>query len=256
MNFLSFLEQNLIGIKMIKKISERDRIKKKINQISPKKWKADEFDVRYYLISKLKQEKNQTILDVGGGIGIILSELDKKNYRVNIDLSFDDLKKCIHDLDSKINPICASITFLPFRKDIFDIVICSHVIELAKLMDINKKTNGGVLGSENVLTLVKDTHRVLKINGKLFLTTPNFAYRQSLNKLTFTELNQALSKFFKEFKIYFYNTLPKLSKNRKFDFANIIPKIRSKYSNPDQIINSLLKEESKNNYSVYFTLME
>jgi len=233
-------------------ISERDRIKKKINQVSPKKWMADEFDVRYYLISKLKQAEYQTILDIGGGIGIILSELDKKNYRVNIDLSLDELKKCIHDLDSKINPICASITFLPFRQDIFDIVICSHVIELAKLMDINKKTNDGVQGSENVKTLVKETHRVLKNNGKLFLTTPNFAYRKSRNKLTFPELNHVLSNFFTDFKIYFYNTLPKLKNNRKFDLANIIPKIWSKFSNPDQVINSLLKEKSKNNYSIYF----
>ena len=237
---------------MIKMISERDRIKKKIHQISPKKWRADEFDVRYYLISQLKQKPMKTILDVGGGIGIILSELDKKNYRVNIDLSFDDLKKCINDLDSKINPICASITFLPFRQDIFDVVICSHVIELAKLMDINKKTNDGVHGSENVLKLVQDTHRVLKSNGNLFLTTPNYAYRKSKNKLTFLELNHALSNFFNDFKIYFYNTLPKLKNNRKFDFANVVPKIWSKFSNPDQIINSLLKEKSKNNYSVYF----
>ncbi len=232
-------------------ISERDRIKKKINRVDPKKWMADEFDVRYYLISKLKQEKNQKILDIGGGIGIILSELDKNNFRVNIDLSLDDLKKCINDLDSKINPICASITFLPFKKDIFDIIICSHVIELAKLMDINKKTNGEQ-SSENVVTLVKEIHSLLKNNGKLLLTTPNFSYRNSPNKLTFSELNYVLSKFFKDFKIYFYNTLPKLKNNRKFDFANVVPKIWSKFSNPDKIINSLLKEQSKNNYSVYF----
>jgi len=233
-------------------ISERDRIKKKIHQISPKRWMADDFDVRYYLIFQLKQEPMKTILDVGGGIGIILSELDKKNFRVNIDLSFDDLKKCIHDVDSKINPICASITFLPFRQDIFDIVICSHVIELAKLMDINKKSTYDVKESKNVLTLIKETHRVLQSNGKLFLTTPNYAYRKSGNKLTFQELNHALSNFFKDFTIYFYNTLPKLKNNRKFDLANVVPKIRSKFSNSDQIINSLLKEKSKNNYSVYF----
>lgn len=233
-------------------ISERDRIKKKINQISPKRWMADDFDVRYYLIFQLKQEPMKIILDVGGGIGIILSELNKKNYRVNIDSSFNDLKKCIHDLDSKINPICASITFLPFRNNIFDIVICSHVIELAKSMDINKKTNGGMQASENVLTLVREIHSVLKSNGKLFLTTPNYAYRKSKNKLTFPELNHALSNFFKDFKIYFYNTMPKLKNNRKFDLANVVPKIWSRFSNPDHIINSLLKEKSKNNYSVYF----
>ena len=235
---------------MKENISERDRIKKKINRVNPKKWMADEFDVRYYLISKLKHENNQKVLDVGGGMGIILSELDKNNFRVNIDLSIDDLKKCINELDSEINPICASITHLPLRNDIFDLVICSHVIELAKLMDISQKSDNA--NSENVLNLVKEIHDILKNKGKLFLTTPNFLYRQSPNKLTFSELNDVLSKFFKDFKIYFYNTLPKLSNNRKLDFANVIPKIKSNFSNPDHIINSLLKEKSKNNYSVYF----
>lgn len=231
-------------------ISERDRIKKKINQLNPKRWMADDFDVRYYLIFQLKQESMKTILDIGGGIGIILSELDKKNYRVNIDLSLDDLKKCIHDVDSKINPICASFTHLPIKNDIFDLVICSHVIELAKLMDINNNIKE-IQQYENVFTLVKEMHRLLKKKGKLFLTTPNYEYRHSPNKLTFSELNQVLSKFFEDFKIYFYNTFPKLKNNKKFDFANVIPKIRSKFSNSDKIIDSLLTEQSKNDYSVY-----
>ena len=36
-------------------LSERDRIKKKIQKINPNKWKSDNFDVRYYLISQLKK---------------------------------------------------------------------------------------------------------------------------------------------------------------------------------------------------------
>jgi len=231
-------------------LSERDRIKKKIQKINPNKWKSDNFDVRYYLISQLKKHEEKSVLDIGGGDGIILSELNQDTFRVNLDLALDDLKNCIKNVDSKINPICASITYLPFKKEIFDLVICSHVIELAKLMDYNEikheeNTN------KNVLTLVNETHRVLKNSGKLFLTTPNFAFRNSPNKLTFSELNNVLSKFFQDFKIYFYNTIPKIKSKSKFDFSNVVPKIWSKFSNPDHI-NSLLKEKSKNNYSVYF----
>ena len=233
-------------------MSERDRIKKKIKKISPDKWKSDNFDVRYYLISQLKSCKEKSILDVGGGNGIILSELNQNNFRINLDLSFIDLKNCIQNVDSKINPICASIIYLPIKKEIFDVVICSHVIELAKLMDINNESNYRENRNENVLTLVNEIHRVLKNTGKLFLTTPNFAFRNSPNKLTFSELHQVLSNFFKDFKIYFYNTMPKIKNNRKFDFSNVVPKLWSKFSNPDQIINSLLKEKSKNYYSVYF----
>lgn len=231
--------------------SERDRIKKKIQKINPNKWKSDSFDVRYYLISQLKKHEKKSVLDIGGGDGIILSELDQDTFRVNLDLNLDDLKNCIKNVDSKINPICASITHLPLKKEIFDSVICSHVIELAKLMD-NDEINHEENKNKNVLTLVNEIHRVLKNSGKLFLTTPNFAFRNSPNKLTFSELNIVLSKFFENFKIYFYNTMPKIKSSRKFDFSNVVPKIWSKFSNPDQIINSLLKEKSKNNYSVYF----
>lgn len=232
-------------------ISERDRIKKKIFEINPKRWKADNFDVRYFLIFKLKNIEKQKILDTGGGVGIILSELDKNNYRVNLDLSFNDLKNCIQNVDPEINPVCASITHLPFKQEIFDIVISSHVIELAKLIDVNQKTKGGN-DSKNVNLLIHENHRVLKNGGKMFLTTPNFEYKQSPNKLSFLELKYVLSKFFKDFKIYFYNTLPKINNNRKLDFSNVVPKVWAKFSNPDIIIHSLLKENSKNNYSVYF----
>ncbi len=233
-------------------VSERDRIRNKIQKIGPNKWKSDSFDVRYYLISQLKRHIEKCILDVGGGIGIILSELNQDAFRVNLDLSFNDLKICIKNVDSKINPICASITYLPFKKEIFDVVICSHVIELTKLMDINSENKNEENKCRNVLHLVNETHRVLKNSGKLFLTTPNFAFRNSPNKLTFSELNNVLSKFFQDFKISFYNTMPKIKSKSKFDFSNVVPKIWSKFSNPDQIINSLLKEKSKNNYSVYF----
>ena len=232
-------------------VSERDRIKKKIQKINPNKWKSDNFDVRYYLISQLKKYEEKSVLDVGGGDGIILSELNQNAFRVNLDLSLKDLKNCIKNLDSKINTVCASITYLPFKKEIFDLVICSHVIELAKLMDINDKVDGKSK-NKNVLRLVNEIHRVLNNPGKLFLTTPNFAFRNSPNKLTFSELNLALSKFFQDFKIYFFNTMPKIKSNSKFDFSNVVPKLWSKFSNPDQIINSLLKEKSNNNYSAYF----
>lgn len=74
--------------------TECSRIKKKILQVDPTRYWGDDFDVRYYLISKLKTLKNKSILDVGGGIGIVSLELDKSNVRINLDLSFQDLKKC------------------------------------------------------------------------------------------------------------------------------------------------------------------
>jgi len=232
--------------------SNRDRIKEKILFLNDKKWRSDDFDVRYYLISKLRKFMSKVVLDVGGGIGIIESEMDQSNFRVNVDISFEDLEICFHKTDPKIHPICASMLFLPFRDCIFDIVISSHVIELAKLMDISEKDEGKKREFINMKKVIEEEYRALRKNGVLFLTTPNYAYHKTNNKLTFSELNQLLSLFFKELSINFFNTFPKISKSRKFNLANVVPKIKAKFVNVDNVINSLFKEKSKNSYSVYF----
>jgi len=233
--------------------SNRDRINKKIFFLDKKKWRADPFDVRYYLISKLKDFRSKVVLDVGGGIGIILSEMNKSNFRVNVDISIYALKTCIHKNDPEINPICASMLFLPFKDNVFDIVISAHIIELAKLMDISYVHEGGESLFSNMKKVMGEKYRTLSKNGVLFLTTPNYAYHKTNNKLTFTELNDLLVLLFNDYSINFFNTFSKISKERKFNFANIVPKIRDKLGkNPDDIIDSLFKEKSKNNYSVYF----
>ena len=124
--------------------SERIRIKKKIMSFNPERWWGDDFDVRFYLISKLKAIKNKSILDVGGGIGIIISEVDKTNLRINLDYSFDDLKICKDKTDSQIHNICASMTNLPFRDKFFDYVICSHILEIALRILSSRSCNGGL----------------------------------------------------------------------------------------------------------------
>ena len=88
--------------------SDQERIKSKILAADPKKWWGDDFDVRFYLISQLKKCKNKKILDLGGGIGIISSEIEKNNYCVNLDLSLRDLKLC-KNIAINTNTICSSM---------------------------------------------------------------------------------------------------------------------------------------------------
>lgn len=233
--------------------SERDRIRKRVHAISPNRWKADEFDVRYYLISQLKKIVNKSVLDIGGAIGIICSEMDHSNFRVVIDIAFDDLIKCKRDTDPTIHPVCASFTNLPFRDNYFEIVNNSHIIEITKDMDVKNghKSNNNLEKYPTVKKYLSEIYRVLHKGGTVFLTTPNNAYYKE-TKLYYDELKTEISNVFEDYKILFFNTYPKFSENRKMDMTNVFPKIKSKFVNPDKIISDLLKEKSENNFSKYF----
>ena len=236
-------------------LSERDRIKSKIQYVATSKWWGDNFDVRFFLISQIKKIQKSSILDIGGGIGIICSELDNSNLRVNLDNSFDDLKICRNRINSEIQNICASMTYLPFRDNCFQYVICSNVLEVAKELDkkkgLEKRTYESIV-YPTVNKILSEANRVLLPNNFIYITTPNNAYYNS-QKLTFKELQDALNTIFSSFEIYFFNTFPRLSKNkRKLNMANVIPKALSKFSNPDKVITGLLKKNVKNHYSVSF----
>jgi len=234
-------------------MSEQKRIKTKILKVDKSKWWGDDFDVRFFLISQLKKIRNKKILDIGGGIGIISSEIHESNFRVNIDTNFEDLLTCKNKMDEKIHLVCGSMSSLPFRNNIFDDVICSNLLEVGKSNDILKKRIIKGLGNyyPSVMTALSEIFNITNSPGTIFITTPNNVYYKS-NKLTFQELNFSLSKYFKKFKINFFNVYKKFGEYRKFNLANIIPKLNAKIQNPDKIISNLIKTESSNNYSVSF----
>jgi len=234
-------------------MSDQERIKKKILQINSKRWWGDDFDVRFFLINKLKHIKNKVILDIGGGIGIILSEINNTNFKINLDTSFEDLKVSKNQINPGINNVCASMLNLPFKKDVIDCVICANILEVGKVLDLNKiqDKNNKIDSYPTVEKILMEIIHILKNDGKIFITTPNNAYYQT-KKLTYDELNNSISKLFKNFQIFYYNTHRKISKNRKLNLANVIPKLQSKIENKQKIINNLLKIKSHNNYSVSF----
>ncbi len=236
-------------------ILDNNRIKKKIFTIDPKRWWGDDFDVRFYLISKLQELANKKVLDIGGGIGIISSEIPQNNLRINLDLDLKDLKTCVKRIDQDINSICSSMTDIPFSDNSFDVVVSSSVLQYAKLEDIKlekSKTIDVIHTYPTVEKSIKEIFRILNPNGELFLVTQNNSYYNSY-MLDYDELRSSLMPYFKEFKISFYNTYPKLHKKyRKLDMANIIPKLLSKIKKKESIIDSLCKTKSQNNYSVSF----
>ena len=206
---------------------------------------------------KINKAPNTTILPATIDIGMLkyLSELNKNNFVVNLDLSFDDLKICNKTIKNHVQTICSSVKKLPFKDNSFDHIISSSMLQYIKNDDILKnkvEKNNQISVFPSVEITLEEIRRILKPNGKVFLITPNNAYYKSY-MFNFEELNQAFKNHFSTFKIFFYNTYPKLSKKyRKLNFANIIPKLRSKFSDPDKVINSLSKDSSRNNYCVSF----
>ena len=235
--------------------SNLERIKKKFDSIDSKLYWGDDFDVRFYLLSRFPRIKNKTILDVGGGLGIICSEFDKSNFCVNLDISQRDLVNCRRSFNNLINELNCSMTDIALKDNCFDYVICAHLLEVAKLIDIeNKKIiKNKIEKYPTVDKVIHEIHRVLKPDGILLLTTPNNAYYQS-SKLTYDELIFHLRQHFNDFSLYFYNTFPRLnSKNRKLNMANVLPKVMAKIISREKIIQSLIhKDNGVNQYRVSF----
>lgn len=223
--------------------SDFQRIKKKMLSVGVKRYWGDDFDVRFYLLSKLMHIKNKHVLDLGGGIGAIGSELDVSNFVINFDLSVNDLK-IGKNFNEHLELICGSILDLPFKNDSFDVIICAHIIEEIKNIDLNKKNtkiNDNVIEYPSVMNVFSEINRILKKGGMLYLTTPNNSYYQT-TKFTYKELKHVLEYYFSKFCIFLFNTYPKTSRKfRKLNMANIFPKIRSNVQSKQKILDSLIE---------------
>lgn len=235
-------------------MSDLERIKSKFQKIDSRKWWGDDNDVRFFLLNTLKKIENSIIIDIGGGVGIILSELNKNNLKINVDLSLSDLSRSKKEFPD-IETICASMNYLPIKKNSTQFVICANILEVAKTLDINNKNfimKNNIMYYKTVIQTLKEINTTLEKNGKLYLTTPNNKYYKT-TKLNYNELNESLLITFDKFSIKLFNTYLKLSnKYRKLNLANIIPKIKSKVFSRDEVLSSLIKNKIGNKYSVSF----
>ena len=229
-------------------------IKQKILAIEPSRYWGDDFDVRYYAVSKLKEIKNSFILDAGGGIGIISSELDKSNSRVNLDLSFKELKISKDKMDDRVENVNGVMNVLPFKDSIFDHIVCCHVLDSGKIYDLkdNKTITESVNRYPTVEHILGEFRRILKTRGKLTLTVPNNAYYKA-SAFEYEEFKAALNSSFPNHVLYFFNTLPKLGNSRKMNLANTFPKISSKIFGRKVSLDRLaVKDDGSPRYSISF----
>lgn len=129
-----------------------------ISDLKYKKSFESERSFKKYLRS-LIEGKRLKILDVGCGSGLNSKKLSFYNHDITgVDISYEAIKKY---KKNKFKGYVADVTKgLPFKKNTFDIILCSEVIE--HVVDTN--------------TFLSELNRVLKKKGQLFLSTPNSSF--------------------------------------------------------------------------------
>jgi len=95
-------------------------------------------------------------LDIGCGMGHLISLLQDKQWIVGIDINHKLLKYGREHLQAR-NILTASATKLPFRDESFDWIIANQVIEHIS----------------NYHSFLDEALRVLKAGGRIFISTPN-----------------------------------------------------------------------------------
>jgi len=116
---------------------------------------------RYWQREKMrtvsKEINTGLVLDMGCGSGMLSKELVRVNDVVALDIS----KKCVANarkFSPRIYPVVGDAELLPFKKESFNAIACVEVIEHI----------------DNYSSCLNEIHMLLKNNGKLYLTTPNY----------------------------------------------------------------------------------
>jgi ubiquinone/menaquinone biosynthesis C-methylase UbiE len=97
------------------------------------------------------------VLDIGCGSGMLAKKLVKVNDVIALDIS----RKCVENARSfsyRIYPVVGDAEKLPFKSDSFYAITCVEVIEHI----------------DDHAACLKEINRILKENGKLYMTTPNY----------------------------------------------------------------------------------
>jgi len=137
------------------------------NRINPLKYSIHTRLREYYLKRLIPKIKNGRLLDVGCGLGYLTEVLGEEYFKIGLDYDFHSLK--LNYNRGMTNMLQSSATELPFKGEIFDVIICSELLEhLPNKMD------------EKALC---EMARVLKPGGILLITIPALNGLRSTSKL-------------------------------------------------------------------------
>jgi len=138
---------------MYKEIYEKFKI------VGIKHFYGDFFDSRGYISYLLSKVKTENILDVGCGVGVLLSCMPNC-FKVGIDMNMDALKQ-IKKLDKNIEAVLSDAQFLPFKSNVFKTIAAMHLFPVINALDGNWKQS------------IEEVNRVAKKKNLLLITGAN-----------------------------------------------------------------------------------
>lgn len=198
------------------------QVRSKFFQWAPQLWWGDALDVRFYMLSKLMELKNQKVLDIGCNIGVSLSFLDDSNELHGVDID----PFCVNtakELNSSVDVHLASMNQLPFKSDSFDVIVMMNVLPYYDFFVEDHVKN------KFLKDTLSEVARCLKSDGTLYFSTPNGSSLHYINsnKVKYDELMALMNKF--NFNLSGWNSIKPFSRKLPKRFRYIPPKILCKF---------------------------
>lgn len=231
---ISFIKEPINEIKGILIFSEKDEYVENYEKISndhldylesygenpfmaEEYWNKLEDDTINILKPHLK--KDQKILDIGVGLGRLLSKINLEIEKHGVDISISYLEQA---KQKGINVILSKIEELPYPDNYFDVIVTTDVLE--HVLDLNKCVN--------------QIQRVLKPEGILLIRVPNEEDLQvylDYDQYKYVHLRRfdesGLRLFFE--KVYNFQTL----ESKKIGFIRSNSRlITNSFSSPDNLV--------------------
>lgn len=118
-----------------------------------------EYGVFQKMLHYASIKKTDKVCDIGCGEGFLLKEIEGARYIVGIEISITALKRAKEILNNRpeIEIIKADAQKIPIPDEIFDVVLCSEVLEHLPDPKI----------------VLKEIHRIIKHKGRLVISVPN-----------------------------------------------------------------------------------
>jgi ubiquinone/menaquinone biosynthesis C-methylase UbiE len=192
------------------------------------------FDSRFYIGYLVSKHKSTNILDVGCGVGVLL-HLSKAKLKVGLDTSLESVK-IGKKLDPSMQLIVGDATKLPFKENIFELVLAVQLLPDLKNLGLDWKK------CLEELKLVSKYEIIFAGNNRL---SKHHNYRTWEDRISYLNHNEQYELLKNDFEIINFGYDPH-SKIIMYPFKKIIFKIPDKISEflmIDKIIFFLLRSK-------------